>query len=84
MEGEGKMMGGTMGGGMMKMCNCPHHKVIPLMIFLIGLFFLLSALNVITMMMLGWLWPIAVMVIGIMKMMRGSCKCCGGQRGGMC
>ncbi len=82
MEGEGKMMGGGM-----NMCKCPHHKVIPMMIFIIGLLFLLNVLNVITAMALSWLWPIAVMIIGLMKMMKGSCQCCGqgGHKGGgMC
>ncbi|MDP3779358.1 MAG: hypothetical protein Q8R30_04940 [bacterium] len=76
MEGEGKMMGGGM-----NTCGCPHHKIVPMMIFIIGLLFLLNVLNVITAMALSWLWPIALMIAGLMKMMGGGCKCCRGGSG---
>lgn len=76
MEGEGKM-GGGMGGGMMNMCKCPHHKIVPLIIFVIGLLFFLNAVNVITVSALNILWPLAVMIAGLMKMMSRRCACCG-------
>lgn len=73
MEGEGKMMG----SGMMSMCGCPHHKMVPLLIFIIGLLFFLNTVNVITTSALNMLWPIALMVAGLTKMMAHKCKCCG-------
>ncbi len=65
---DNAMMGG--------MCKCPHHKVVPLMITLIGLSFLLQAFNVLMPETVAWMWPLFLTVAGIMKMMRGSCKCC--------
>lgn len=58
------------------MCKCPHHKVVPAMIILIGLLFLLNALGSLSAATLAWTWPIALIVIGVMKMTRGMCKCC--------
>lgn len=59
------------------MCSCPHHKIGPLAIFLIGLVFLLQALGVISMELTNLLWPILLMVMGLMKMSGGMCACCG-------
>ena len=55
-------------------CSCPHHKVVPLMIILIGVAFLLGALNVLTMSAVGIIWPILLIVAGGTKL--GGCKCC--------
>ncbi len=57
------------------MCKCPHHKVVPAMIVLIGLLFLLNALGSLSSGMLAILWPLALIVIGLMKCC-GMCKCC--------
>ena len=67
--------GGNMGA--MNMCRCPHHKIVPLLIFVIGLLFFLNTLNVVTSSAVATLWPIALMLIGLMKMMSNKCKCCG-------
>lgn len=66
------MMDGMHGG----MCKCPHHKVGPLLIALIGLTFLLKTLNVIDAATTDLIWPILLILIGVMKMCGGSCKCC--------
>ena len=63
-----------MGG--MNMCKCPHHNMIPILVFVFGLLFFLNAINVVTTGALGTLWPIVVMLAGLMKMMGGKCKCC--------
>jgi len=55
-------------------CNCKHHKVKPLLIFLIGLDFFLGYLGVLTENFVQMTWPLLVMGIGFMKM--GRCKCC--------
>lgn len=68
--------GSCCGGEGQKTCNCPHHKMIPLGIVLIGLVFLLGALGVLAMSTVNITWPIIVILIGLQKMMRGMCKCC--------
>jgi len=75
MQGESGNMGGMMDKGM---CKCPHHKIVPLMVFIIGLLFFLNVLNILTTSALNMLWPIALMIAGLMKMMSRKCKCCGG------
>lgn len=58
-------------------CKCPHHKMVPLFIVLIGLTFLLEALGVVSVGFANVAWPILLILIGLQKMMRGMCKCCG-------
>ncbi len=65
------MQDGMSGG----MCSCPHHKMVPLFIVLIGLIFLLEAMGTVTMAFANMAWPILVILIGLMKMTRGMCKC---------
>jgi len=57
-----------------KVCNCPHHKMVPALIVLVGLDFLLGALGVLTMSFVAITWPILVIIAGITKFMR--CGCC--------
>lgn len=70
MQGEGGS------GSAMGACGCPHHKMVPMLIFVVGLLFFLNAINVVTMSALNILWPIAVMIAGLTKMMGHKCKCC--------
>ena len=84
MQGEeGNMGGDRMGMDKMGMrhCNCPHHKMIPLFIFVFGLLFFLNAINVLTGAALTMLWPIVVMLAGLTKLFSSKCGCC---KGGMC
>jgi len=74
MEGEMKA-----GGGMK--CSCPHHKAIPALVILFGLLFLLEALGSVSMRTVSIIWPLIVIVAGIMKWTAKGCKCCSG---GMC
>ncbi len=64
--------------GMKNVCKCPHHKVIPVLIVLIGLVFLLEGLGVITSGFAMIAWPVLVIAAGIMKWVEksGMCKCC--------
>ncbi|TAK03852.1 hypothetical protein EPO34_01680 [Patescibacteria group bacterium] len=55
-------------------CACAHHKVGPLLIALIGLLFLLKTLGVVGAATVDLAWPVALIVIGLMK--SGMCKCC--------
>lgn len=57
-------------------CNCPHHKMVPIFIVLIGLTFLLNALGTLSMQATSIIWPILLIVIGLQKMFQHKCKCC--------
>ena len=63
MEGENKMV-----------CGCKHHKIVPICITLIGLVIFLGAINILTAGFVGIIWPVLLIIIGVMKMMK--CKCC--------
>ncbi len=55
-------------------CKCPHHKAFAWLIILIGVDFLLRAMNVLTAGFVSITWPILLIIIGIMKVVR--CGCC--------
>ena len=57
-------------------CGCPHHKIIPALVVLFGLLFLLQAVNVVSPELVAIVWPIIVLLAGLMKMAKGACKCC--------
>lgn len=59
-----------------KMCNCPHHKIVPGLITLIGLAFLLQYFGVLSASTVDVIWPILLILIGLKKMSSGVCKCC--------
>jgi hypothetical protein len=61
-----------MDGGM---CSCPHHKVVPLVITLVGVALLLQVMNVITAQTMSYVWPIAIILVGLMKLSKGMCSC---------
>lgn len=68
------MHGGMHGG----MCKCPHHKFVPMLITLIGVAFLLQALDVLTASFVATAWPVLLILIGLQKMFAGMCSCCSG------
>ena len=57
-------------------CGCPHHKMGPTALVIFGLVFLLGNLNILTASAVSMIWPIILIVAGLMKMKSGSCKCC--------
>ncbi len=57
-------------------CPCPHHKMIPTFIVLIGFVFLLEGLGVISSWSAGILWPTFLIIIGLTKLGAGACGCC--------
>ncbi len=65
-------------GGMKNMCKCPHHKAMPVLVILFGLTFLLEALGVVTSGFAMVVWPVLVIIAGLMKWTEksGMCKCC--------
>ncbi len=63
-------------GGDKKVCKCMHHSVMPVMIILIGLTFLLGALNILTPFAVSVIWPSLLIILGIKKIFMKMCKCC--------
>jgi len=61
-----------------KLCKCPHHSMVPLLIMLIGFTFFAGAVNILNAQTVTIGWSILLMMIGAMKMMQkqGVCKCC--------
>jgi hypothetical protein len=59
-----------------KVCNCPHHKVLPILTILIGVDFLLGALNIFTWFFVDVTWPILLIIGGATWMSQASCGCC--------
>lgn len=57
-----------------KMCSCPHHKVVPICITLIGLVIFAAQMNWLAAGIAGAIWPVLLVVIGLTKMMK--CGCC--------
>ena len=57
------------------MCSCPHHKVMPAGLILIGLVVLAGQLGWVSMAFVAVTWPILLILIGIGKWMGGSCMC---------
>jgi len=55
-------------------CKCPHHRVIPWLIILIGLDFFLGGINVLTWGFVDITWPILLIIAGGTKLV--GCKCC--------
>ena len=65
------------GGGMTcGSCGCMHHKFVPILIILFGLTFLLEAYGMLGAATVGIVWPILVILTGILKLTSGKCKCC--------
>ncbi|MBI2041591.1 MAG: hypothetical protein HYT20_01045 [Candidatus Nealsonbacteria bacterium] len=56
-------------------CKCAHHKVMPMLIVLLGLTFLFKELGTLSVGAANVIWPSIVIVMGLKKMM-GHCKCC--------
>lgn len=59
----------------MKVCNCAHHKVMPVLIILFGLIFLLGYWGTLSWGTVNFVWPILVILAGIFKMTKYMCKC---------
>ncbi len=58
------------------MCKCPHHKIVPSCIALIGLAFLLLQWNILSASTVDIIWPVLLIVIGLTKLFGKGCKCC--------
>ena len=58
------------------LCKCPHHRMVPILVTVLGLVFLLGNLNVLTDSFVGIVWPLLVMGAGLTKLNEDRCKCC--------
>lgn len=65
-------------------CKCPHHKMGPVLIILLGLLWLLSALDVISLNIVSITLPVIIIVIGLMVLFRGDCPRCNHDDEGKC
>jgi hypothetical protein len=59
-----------------KKCSCGHHKVMPVLVIIVGIAFLLSYLNILAWSATNIIWPIAIIIFGCMKLAKGKCTCC--------
>ena len=59
-----------------RVCGCPHHSIVPLLVIAFGAVFLLGQWNILTMAAVNTLWPIIVIAVGGMQLMSKKCKCC--------
>jgi hypothetical protein len=59
-----------------KVCDCHHHKIIPLLVILIGLTFLLGGLGILTWRGVDIIWPILLIIGGFAKLAGRKCNCC--------
>jgi hypothetical protein len=57
-------------------CSCSHHKVMPILVVLLGLSFLLTALHVYSAGVNSIIWPIILILAGLQKMFSRKCSCC--------
>ena len=70
---EGKSCCGAAHDG--RHCSCSHHKIVPIILVIIGASFLLTQLGIITVVANSYIWPVSLILIGLMKLMSGNCKC---------
>ena len=56
-------------------CRCGHHKVVPVLIILMGLVFLAGFYGIFSAGTVAVAWPIILIAIGAVKLGSGSCKC---------
>ena len=74
-EGDKDCVCGAGTCAMPGVCHCPHHKIGPLIIVLIGLVFLLQAAGSLSAITVGWIWPLLLIVYGLSKWIGGMCGC---------
>jgi hypothetical protein len=58
-------------------CACPHHKLGPLVIIVLGLIWLFNELGALSWHTTSIILALLVICIGFKKMVMGKCGCCG-------
>ncbi len=63
---------------MENMCKCHHHKAMPVLVILFGVTFLLGNWGTFSQETVNVIWPVLVILAGLMKLgnKSGMCKCC--------
>ena len=61
-------------------CKCKHHKVIPFLMVVFGVSFFMGFLGITSWDAVNLIWPVLVIIAGIIKFgdMSGMCHCCDG------
>jgi len=58
-------------------CGCPCHKMTGIFVALIGIDFLLGTLDVVSQKVVGIVWPVLLILLGLKNSFgKGKCKCC--------
>jgi hypothetical protein len=69
-------MQGKVCGSCGKGCGCVCHKIVPVLITLLGLDFVLGNFGLLSGGFVTTSWPVLLTLIGIIKLTRNKCKCC--------
>ena len=56
-------------------CKCVHHKFVPMLVVIFGVLFFLHAIGSLSSQTLNYMWPVIVILVGVMKMSDNMCKC---------
>jgi hypothetical protein len=59
-------------------CSCPHHFIIPFLVFVIGVVLLLNNLGYLSSQMVNIIWPSFIALAGVQLMISRRCACHGG------
>ena len=73
---KGDCCGGKEGCEAKGCCGCVCHRVLPIIVILIGLAYLLGELGVLTLHMVKIICPALIIVAGLKLVMGKVCKCC--------
>lgn len=76
--GQGHEMGQAHSCHWNNQCGCPHHKLLPMLLVVLGLTFLLGNLGLVSSDFVNLAWPILLILIGLQKGLGLMCKCWGG------
>jgi hypothetical protein len=58
-----------------KSCACPHHFIIPFLVFVVGIVFLLNNLGYLPNNSFSIIWPSLIALAGVQLMISRRCKC---------
>lgn len=56
-------------------CACPHHFIIPFLVFAVGVMFLLNNLGYLPGNSFSIIWPALIALAGVQMMISRRCKC---------
>jgi len=56
-------------------CSCPHHLILPFLIFEVGVVFLLNNMGYLPSNSFNIIWPALIALAGVQMMISRGCKC---------